>query len=61
MGRVGATCSQQGSVASMGFPKAVRVAIFNIEHPTSNAEHRSFQPSAIRRSMFDVQRLMFPF
>jgi hypothetical protein len=32
---------------------------FNIEQPTSNAEHQSYQPPVIGRSVFDVQRSMF--
>jgi hypothetical protein len=32
---------------------------FNNEQQTSNAEHRSCQPPAIGRSVFDVQRSMF--
>jgi hypothetical protein len=39
-------------------PPAWREAEKNIEHPTSNAEHRNFRPSVFNL-MFDVERSVF--
>jgi hypothetical protein len=39
-------------------PPAWRKAEKNIEHPTSNAEHRNFRPSVFN-SVFDVERSVF--